>query len=596
MQNTLIWIFLVLATHVGYSQSAAKYDAVVDSLERIGQVDNVIPYFEQELKKYPGNETILRWLGLACLAQNQFEKAEDYYRQAIKTNPKCGTCYMQLGRMYFMLNETGTSNEYMKIAVEAEPDNSTIYSVRAQMKEQQGDRIGARFDHNKAIQLSPGDPQLYVDRGDFNARQKSYSLALNDYAEAVHLAPESYLPHYKRADAYYYNGQKEEALGEIQWALALDSTRYELYTGRGAIYASMGDFQNSIADYSKSLLLNPDAALTYYNRALSYYSLEDMDAYCSDMNNSYTLMKFDGADETRIAEVKNYLDIYCDNSTASFYYQRGVAYYNQGKFDKAVSTYTSGIEKYKENSLLYSFRGNANFILGNFDSSIKDHYKAIELKENARADFELNASHTGSNLDSLNMYILNYEATMRKDIAESKMALGLYGEALTEANKAIDLQEKSKMSELELYYSTRGEIYLAIGNFKAAIADFSKCKEINANYSAAYSHLALIQLAQAKKLKIKFASLMSANNNLYLGDSWNLPMKKISKKIHKSYDLILKDCNKAIELNSKDPLPYYVRGYVKRLMMDEAYCIDFQAAKSLGYPVAVELLKDCSSL
>jgi tetratricopeptide (TPR) repeat protein len=594
MQKILIPIVLVVLVQTSYSQSKEKYDALVDSLDRTGQTEQIVPYFEQELKKYPGNETILRWLGLACLAQNQFEKAEDYYRQAIKSNSKCGTCYMQLGRMYFMLNEVGTSNEYMKIAGELEPDNPTIYSVRAQMKEQQGDRIGARFDHNKAIQLSPQDPQLYIDRGDFNARLKSYSLALNDYSEAAHIAPESYLPHYKRADAYYYNGQTQEALGEIEWALALDSTRFELYTGRGAIYASMGAYQNSIDDYSTSLALNPNAALTYYNRALSYYSIEDMDAYCSDMNNAYTLMKFDGADESRTAEIKNYLSIYCDNSTASFYYQRGVAYYNQGKFDKAVSTYTSGIEKYNENSLLYSFRGNANFILGNFDSSIKDHYKAIELKENAKADFELNASHTGSNIDSLNMYIQNYEAAMRKDIAEAKMALGLYTEALIEASKAIELQELSKMSELEFYYGTRGEIYMGMGNFKEAVADFTKCKEINPNYSAVYSHLALIQLVQAKKLKLKFGSLMSAQNNLYLGDSWHLSVKKPSKKIHKSYDLILKDCNKAIELNAKDPLPYFVRGYVKRLMMDENYCIDFEAAKSLGYPVAVELLKGCS--
>jgi tetratricopeptide (TPR) repeat protein len=595
MNKILNWIFLFLIAHSGYSQSKEKYDAIVDSLDRTGQTDQIIPYFEQELTKYPGNETILRWLGLACLAQNQFDKGEKYYRQAIKTNPKCGTCYMQLGRMYFMLNEAGTSNEYMKIAAEAEPENPTIFSVRAQMKEQQGDRIGARFDHNKAIQLSPEDPQLYIDRGDFNARQKSYSLALNDYAEAAHLVPESYLPHYKRADAYYYNGQAQEALGEIEWAIALDSTRYELYTGRGAIYAFMGAHQNSIDDYSKSLAMNPNTALTYYNRALSYYSLEDMDAYCSDMNNAYTLMKFDGADEEKTAEVKSYLNIYCDNSTASFYYQRGVAYYNQGKFDKAVNTYTAGIEKYNENSLLYSFRGNANFILGNFDSSIKDHYKAIELKENARADFELNSSHAGADPDSLNMYMMNYEATMRKDIAESKMALGLYEEALTEINQAIVWQEKSKMSDQTLYYSTRGEIYLAQGKFKEAITDFTKCKEINPNYSPAYSHLALIQLVQAKKIKIKLGSLMSTVNNLYLGDSWNLSVKKPSKKMHKAYDSILKDCNKAIELNAKDPLPYFVRGYVKRLMMDAGYCVDFEAAKSLGHPIALQLLMGCKT-
>jgi len=559
----------------------------------LGKSDELITYFQKELEEYPKNENILRKLGYLYISDNQVELGEKYYRDALTINPKCARCYMNIGNAYAIKNDTKKALELYSKSISIDPKDAVLWASRAKLKEYMGDKFGALIDYNEAIKIDPNKVILYIERGNYNSNQGYFSLALSDINKAIELDPNNYSHYFKRSSLHYNKQMLKEAMSDINIAIQLDSTQHELFTGRGAIYASYNEHHKAISDYTKAIQLNPKGYLPYYNRALDKYEIEDMDGSCADIHECFSILnKYDPKNEL-IDELEYSIRKYCDSTKAGYYYQRGIALYNLQQFKQAVIIYSKGLKKFPNNSMILSFRGNAYFMLMDYENALSDYYASIDNKENVIYDVKANQRHTGISDEFIDVYVSGFGAEMFTSIAESKFALGQYEEALLEINKGIKIAPDLKEIGKEKYYNVRGNIFLALKKFELAKKDFDKCILLNSGFEIAYVNRAIANVNLVRKVKMTSYSISGGANNNAFNANWSFPIKTSFKKSNYRLISALSDCDKAIDLNSELSFAYNIRGQIKKMLMYDDYCYDLLKAMELGYSVDIEFLNNC---
>lgn len=593
MKATVTILFIIISI-LTLGQTNEMYQRIGDSLLAGGKSDELIKYFENELRKHPRNEGVLRWLGYVHIAKNNLHLGEQYYLQALAVNPQCARCYLNIGRVYSIRGDNKKALEYLDKAVSIDPQDALLYSSRAKFKEILGDKFGSLRDHNKAIEIDPVNAEFYFQRGEYNSRVGYQALALADFTKAIEFAPNNYNPYFKRANVNFILKRLEDAMIDINKAIELDSNQFSLYTGRGAIFSVMQEYQNAINDYTKAISLNKNDYLPYLNRARSFYKLEDLDASCSDyLTIKYLVDNEDVKDQALIDEIYGAIRDICDSSNASYYYQRGVGYYNLKDYYKALEIYTKGLKKFPENAMMLSFKGNAYKAVGDYDKAIEFYRIALLYKESILTEIKNNSRFASVSNEDISSFYYGSLATIYFSISECNTYLGHFDEAMHEITTALELAPDIKDFSLEEYYNLRGYIYLMIGKFDHAISDFDKSIQINKNLPNAYVNRAIAKVSLSEKVKFRRYSIQGNFNTQPMNINWNLPAKSTLKKSESNFLSALTDCNNAIEIDNKLGYAYYIRGQIKQMLTYSDYCIDLLTAKELGLTVEEDLLRNC---
>ncbi|HUQ38314.1 MAG TPA: tetratricopeptide repeat protein, partial [Aestuariivirga sp.] len=117
---------------------------------------------------------------------------------------------------------------------------------------------------------------------------------------------------------------------------------------------------HNIADLGKALVVNPNDSVLYNNRGLAYSEQGEYDRAIADLNKALELNpKFEAA-----------------------YYNRGLANYNKGSYERAIADFDMAIEINPANAVAYNNRGLVYNDMGDYDRAIVDLDKSIELDPN----------------------------------------------------------------------------------------------------------------------------------------------------------------------------------------------------------------------
>lgn len=573
-----IFLILLFITLTAHGQKGDKYQTLVDSLVKTGQQGKLIPYFERENKAHPGNVNILRWLGILHANGQQYETAEKYYKEALKIDPKCARCYMNLGNIAAAKSNYTQAANLINKAMQLDGKDAQIYLLRAKLREATGEEKEALFDYNKAIELDPGSAQLYLERGIYNQKQGYGALALADYNKSIEIMPRYYDAYFRRAGYYYDNHILPEALADLNIAFGIDSSRAELYTARGAINYVLEKYTESERDYSRSIAMEPEDYILYNYRADARYKLEDMDGSCEDYRHAYELVLKKSPNDSLIPSLKYVVDFNCDQAKPTYYYQRGIAYYNLGKYDSAVSWYTQGLKKFPDNAMILSFRGNAYFSANDFKNALLDYDAAVANREKLVSDIKRKIDFADKPAGQLKTYAEEMIAFQRISMAESKAALGQYDEALAEINKGIADAHYTEAGK-EVYLNVRGNILMEMGRTEDAIKDFDQCIALNRQFALPYINRAIAKVNGGRKERQAIFSIGGSYNLKTYNADWSYQLNN-KKTSNSNIQSALEDCNKAIELDNRSAFFYYIRGQVKKLLMID-YCGDMKMAKAL---------------
>lgn len=268
-----------------------------------------------------------------------------------------------------------------------------------------------------------------------------------------------------------------------------------------------GDYKSAIVYYSGLIEIDSLNKKTLLYRGIAQFEIGKYDEALSDLNRAIKI----------------------DSSDYELYYNRGVIYSHAKDNKLAIMDLTKSITLKPDSPWGYYTRGLIQFNETNYKQALSDFSSAIKLNSN--------------NLDFHTEYVKALFQLNRDTI-----------QAIEEYTKVINLFPY----DYEPYYS-RGYVYTIIGQYEKAIKDFDEAKKITEYYDI-YAQKGMC--------------------HYYL----------------KNFDLALKNFNQSLKLKPSYAALYYYKGviYMNQGKKKKA-CIEFEKAKNLASDWNEDKLKDMST-
>lgn len=326
--------------------------------------------------------------------------------------------------------------------------------------------LGEKY-YNEALVVNPNCARCYMNIGRIYSKRGDQKKALEFMDIAVKSDPNDVLLYSNRAVIKEKLGDMSGALNDHNMAIKLDPENPDTYINRGNCYSLFTYRTLAIADYTKAITFNNSNFIPYLNRAMLYYQMELLDASYSDFLVLKSLIDNGKIhDQSAINQINLSFNDFCDSSRASYYYQRGIAFYNLKQYKKALNIYSEGLQKFSTNGMLLSFKGNAHMALSQYEQAIDCYTLSLKNKESFLSEINGNPY-----LDTLNVKITSYYtgsiAEIYFHLAQCWAKLGNYNTALQEINSGIELlqQIKDEIEEIRIedYYDLRKYVILMGG-------------------------------------------------------------------------------------------------------------------------------------
>ncbi len=211
---------------------------------------------------------------------------------------------------------------------------------------------------------------------------------------------------------------------------------------RGSAYGELGKISKALADFAiAEMLLKNDPLIVsvFYNRSVAYMDEGDFESALKNI-------------KIGISIAPNYL---------SFYRNRGTVYSHQGKFKEALKDFDvvfSGDPIGYEKAYTHFARGNTYGAMGDDIKALEDYNKAIEVMPN--------------NPRKASFY--RARGNIHKDLGNDRLAIDDY-------SKAIILDAKNAHA-----YFSRGYVYFDQKKYKEALNDFRFATHLDPTIEMAY--------------------------------------------------------------------------------------------------------------
>ena len=223
------------------------------------------------------------------------------------------------------------------------------------------------------------------------------------------------------------------------------------------------------------------------------------------------------------------------------------------KYDEAIEEYNKAIELKPDYAPIYSIRGYAYRIKGDFESAIKDYNKLIEL----RPDYA--------------------DAYCDRGIVYTKKSE--FARAIQDFNKAIQL--KPNLADT---YNGRGLMYHQMNKVDLALQDFNKAIELRPDFAKAYNNRALVyqdkgdadktleDTSKAIEFQPNLSYAYNNRGNAYVRKGiTSLAIKDFNKAIHLNPELAEAYCNRGIAYENSGEFERAIEDYTKAIELKPDY-------------------------
>ncbi|GBU28315.1 hypothetical protein R84B8_01873 [Treponema sp. R8-4-B8] len=246
----------------------------------------------------------------------------------------------------------------------------------------------------------------YLEQGREHYDEYRFDAAISSFEAAKRLKPERPTVWKELADAYFMQGNYDEAIKNynraIQIYIEIKMENPEVYNHRGETYRSKGNYELAINDFKKAISLDNDDADAWNYLGYAYYGMGDYDAAIENFNKA----------------------IMIDGQHAQAWNNRAASWLEKGDYDKAIDGYTQLI-KFEANynyAIVYSNRSRAYRMKKEYQKALDDCDAALRIdRDYAPA--------------------LNNRALAYFGMGQYKKALAAYRECLIAAEKSININD-----------------------------------------------------------------------------------------------------------------------------------------------------------
>lgn len=471
-----------------------------------------------------------------------------------------------------------------------------------------GNYTGAIESFNMVIKMQSYLPEPYFYRGAAKLNLDDYRGAIDDLNKALEIKP--YYPDalLYRGIVYYNLKEYDKAMNDYSEAMKLDGETADIYNNRGICKAAMHDLEGAIEDYTKSIDLKPKNFNAYLNRSIAYQVQEEWDNAISDCNQmirirpnsamgyiSRGLIKIEKKDFA--GALRDFdMSIYLDPKNAFAFQNRGMVKQQLESYDAAIMDYNMAIELDNKMASAYFNRGIAKEMSGkndyqkdyNFASILDPRFEkrpwqtAEEREESMKQQMKAWQNTAQNNIntaDSLNANKSSEENALRIDLEElrkRKMKANL----VVEDNRDIPNQEdvdpgKIQNKNISIQLLPLFEITTinkssadneTVGYFSLLIENLNNENNFQPYLTLSNKINRSNQAIELYKNQILiFDQRIKQNNTI----SNNYLYRAIFKSLASDYHGAIDDYDKALKIDERNLLAYYMRANTRFKLIQE---------------------------
>lgn len=248
-----------------------------------GEFERAIADFDQALSLHPTFSQGYLWRGFASLRCGQPDHALSYLTRAIEAIPNCAEAYNHRGVAHFQLHDLASAQADFEQAIRLKPGFAEAYSNRGNLRQHLGDMGGAIADYNRAIALDSTLAELYFNRATTAQLHDLANLknVNTDYDQTAGLPINSAAFYRHRAQARAQQGKWKAAISDYSTAIAIIPTAYAHYH-RGLAYLKTGNSDQALIDLDCALALSPDYGTVYCDRTQLRFRQQNIEGALED--------------------------------------------------------------------------------------------------------------------------------------------------------------------------------------------------------------------------------------------------------------------------------------------------------------------------
>ncbi|XP_054630521.1 tetratricopeptide repeat protein 37 isoform X1 [Dunckerocampus dactyliophorus] len=240
-----------------------------------GQLDEALKVSLHLVASNPNLTEALVLKGLAHLAENKQQQAEQSFLKAAEQNPDCGEYYFLLGRLYWTMGEEtrkdrSKAHSHLLKAAKLDPHFSCVFRYLGHYyREVANDSGRARGCYKKAFDLDNDDAESGAAAVDLSMAHEDMNTALAILQSVTEKAtPGSAKWAWMRRGLYYLKiGHHQQAIADLQAALRADPEDWVCWECLGEAYLNRQSFMAALKAFGKAHSLQPSSIYSVYQVA-----------------------------------------------------------------------------------------------------------------------------------------------------------------------------------------------------------------------------------------------------------------------------------------------------------------------------------------
>ncbi|MGW3324021.1 tetratricopeptide repeat protein [Streptomyces virginiae] len=297
-----------------------------------------------------------------------------------------------------------------------------------------------------------------------------------------------------RGTRLYFSNREEEAVTELDRAIAHNARNARAWARRGESHRWLGHHDEAVADLTAALELDPADAWALTTRAHAHL---DGGRYDQAITDSTAALELDPTEAWALKA-------------------RAQAHLQAGCYDQAITDLTAGLEADPTDAWALSTRGGAHRQAGRYDQAITDLTAALEIDPT-----------------------LAWALAQR---GETHRQAGRYDQAITDLTAALEIDPT-----LAWALAHRGETHRQAGRYDQAITDLTAALEIDPNYAWALTSCGQAHL-QADRYDLAVTDLTAALE-IDPNYAWALAQRGETHRQAGRYDQAITDLTAALEID-----------------------------------------------
>ncbi|MGL5785524.1 MAG: tetratricopeptide repeat protein [Bacteroidales bacterium] len=524
----------------------------------LGDNKGAVEDFDRGLEYSPENKSMLLNKALAHLEMKNTEAAGADLEKLIKLHPNFYNAYVTRASYSMEVKDTLQAISDLSKAIDIDKNNFYAWANRGLIKYEKKDFKGAVADLDEAVKLEPDKTALYVNRGIVRYNLNDLRGAMADYDRVLTLEPNNVMGLYNRGLLRAQVGDNNRAIKDFDNLLKQEPDNYFAYYNRGLLREETGDLKGAVADISKVIDEYADFLPGYYLRSEIKRKMNDVKGAELDY---WTAMEL----QRKHRENKQNQNLASNNSStkdsdkdddANDKQARKKSDKNINKFKNLMMADDAGLKSKYENQ----YRGR-----------VQDRNVSVKLTDNfvltyyERGDKVSNTIHYDKFLETFNK-----QSGFRRKLLLVNAEPPLNEMQMSEHFRSIDdfshLIENDKMNPVP--YFGRSIDFMLVQDFNSALEDLNRVIILKTDFALAYFQRAVVRSKQLEYEQSQTDEYEYQGNKKGIAGFKNPAESKVNKSPKLDFEIVMRDYDRAIELNPRFAYAYFNRANVRSAQKD----------------------------